>query len=134
MKSDSYLYRDTPKQRSDLIDGIDNSIKAKNKMSAALNMSAPGAHNLQSLTTLQVRVESRDWARVSTSRIYLEIRRTCPPLPRESFASLPREQPGGRAGARERESPEAAEPQKGQSSDYGVTTLQCCQHCLGKNM
>ena len=38
-------------------------------MSAALNMSAPGAYNLQSLTTLQVRVESRDWARVSTSRI-----------------------------------------------------------------
>ena len=40
----------------------------------------------------------------------------------------------GRAGARDRESPEAAEPQRGQSSDNGVTTLQCCQHCLGKIM
>ena len=105
-------------------------------MSAALNMSAPGAHNLQSLITLQVRVESsRETTyvfipRESTSRfvvrvhLYLENRRT----------SLPREQPRGLAGARDRESPEAAEPQKGQSSDHGVTTLQCCQHCLGKNM
>jgi len=80
-------------------------------------MSAPGAHNLKSLTTLQVRVESRretGHGCLPRELIYLEIRRTCPPLPRESFASLPREQPGGRAGARERESPEAAEPQKGQ--------------------
>ena len=93
-------------------------------MSAALNMSAPGAHNLQSLITLQVRVESsrettyvfylenlpRDTSYVSTStsrivvRVYLENRLT----------SLPREQPRGLAGARDRESPEAAEPQKGQ--------------------
>ena len=105
-------------------------------MAAVLNMSAPGAHNVQSLTTLQVRVESsRETTyvclpRESTSRfvvrvyLYLENRRTC----------LPREQPRGRTGARDRELPEAAEPQKGQSSDYGVTTLQCCQHCLGKNM
>jgi hypothetical protein len=89
-------------------------------------MSAPGAHNLQSQTTLQVRVESsrettyvlylenlpRDSSYVSTStsrivvrvHLYLENRRT----------SLPREQPRGLAGARDRESPEAAEPQKGQ--------------------
>ena len=95
-------------------------------MSAALNMSAPGAYNLQSLTTLQVRVESsrettyvfylenlpRDTSYVSTStsrivvrvHLYLEKHRT----------SLPREQPRGLAGARDRESPEAAEPQKGQ--------------------
>ena len=124
-KSDNYLLRH-PIQRSDLIDGIDNSIKAKNKMSAALNMSAPGAHNLQSLTTLQVRVESsrettyvfylenlpRDTSYVSSSssrivvrvHLYLENHRT----------SLPREQPRELAGARDRESPEAAEPQKGQ--------------------
>ena len=56
-KSDKYPLRH-PIQRSDLIDGIDKSIKAKNQTSAALNMSAPGAHNLQSLITLQVRVES----------------------------------------------------------------------------
>ena len=78
-------------------------------MSATLNMSAPGAYNLQSPTTLQVRVESsRETGHGVYLENHLEIRRTCPPLPRESFASLPREQPGGQAGARERESPEAA--------------------------
>ena len=97
-------------------------------------MSAPGAHNLQSLTTLQVRVKSSRektyvcLPRESTSRIvvrvYLQNRRTC----------LPREQPRGRAGARDRVLPEAAEPQKDQSSDNGVTTLQCCKHCLIKNL
>ena len=57
-------------------------------------MSAPGAHNLQSLTTLQVRVESsrettyvfhlerlRTWPPWAV-HVYLENRRTC--LPRES--------------------------------------------------
>ena len=124
-------------------------------------MSAPGAHNLQSLTTLQVRVESsrettyvfhlerlRTWPPRAV-HVYLENRRTC--LPRESLyvstsrivvrvylenrrTCLPREQPRGRAGARDKVLPEAAEPQKGQSSDYRVTTLQCCQHCLIKNL
>ena len=86
-----------------------------------------GAHNLHSLTTLQVRVDTRNIVRehlerqrtcspressyVTTStssriieRDYLENRRTC----------LPREQLREQAGVREKVLPEAEEPQKGQ--------------------
>ena len=108
-KSDSYLSEAPPYKDLDLIDGIDTSIKAKNKMSAALNMSAPGAHNLQSLTTLQVRVEPsretghgclprespQDSSHVSTStsrivtRVYLENNREdVPERGRESHQKL----------------------------------------------
>ena len=104
-------------------------------MSAALNMSAPGAHNLQSLTTLQVRVESsrettyvfylenlpRDTSYVSTStsrivvRVYLETNREDgPERGRESHQKL-------------------LSHRKARRSDHKVTTLQCCQHCLGKS-
>jgi len=121
-------------------------------MSAALNMSAPGAHNLQSLITLQVRVESsRETTyvflpRESTSRyvvrvhLYLENRRTS--LPRESsYESTSRivvrvYLENNREGWPERgieSHQKLLSHRKARRSDHEVTTLQCCQHCLGKN-
>ena len=125
----------TPIQRSDLIDGIDNSIKAKNQTSAAINMSAPGAHNLQSQTTLQVRVES---SRETTYVLYLEN------LPRDSsYVSTSTSRivvrvylENNREGWPERgieSHQKLLSHRKARRSDHEVTTLQCCQHCLGKN-
>ena len=129
-------------------------------------MSAPGAHNLQSQTTLQVRVESsrettyvlylenipRDSSYVptSTSRIvvrvqlYLENRRTSPALPRESsYVSSSTSRivvrvylENNREGRPERgieSHQKLLSHRKARRSDHEVTTLQCCQHCLGKN-
>ena len=131
-----------------------------------LNMSAPGAHNLQSQTTLQVRVESsrettyvlylenipRDSSYVSTStsrivvrvQLYLENRRTSPALPRESsYVSSSTSRivvrvylENNREGRPERgieSHQKLLSHRKARRSDHKVTTLQCCQHCLGKS-
>ena len=107
-----------------------------------------GAHNLHSLTTLQVRVDTRNIVRE-----HLERQRTCSPreslyvftswLPRESsyvstsrivvrvylennFESRPE---WGRKCYQKLKS-----HRKARDSNYKVTTLQCCQHCLIKKL